>query len=122
VRFRICPIHVPHFHPSIATGAIQKHDDSGHWFRSYGNENWEFDNDGFMSRRIASINDPPIAESARKYFWSLGRRLTIIRACPIWVCKRRGKCRHTVACHLCRRAHGQPPEEIFVAKPMLKER
>jgi uncharacterized protein len=54
--------------------AYEWHDDSGHWFRSYGNENWEFDNDGYMARRIASINDLPIAESERKYFWSLGRR------------------------------------------------
>jgi uncharacterized protein len=50
------------------------HDDSGHWFRSYGNENWEFDSSGLMRRRIASINDLPIAESERKYRWPLGRR------------------------------------------------
>jgi nuclear transport factor 2 (NTF2) superfamily protein len=50
------------------------HDDSGNWFRSYGNENWEFDERGLMRRRIASINDLPIAESARKFFWPLGRR------------------------------------------------
>ncbi len=49
-------------------------DDSGNWFRSYGNENWEFDGDGLMRRRIASINDLPIAERERKYHWPLGRR------------------------------------------------
>jgi nuclear transport factor 2 (NTF2) superfamily protein len=54
--------------------AYEWHDDSGHWFRSYGNENWEFDEHGLMRRRIASINDLPIAESARKYRWPLGRR------------------------------------------------
>ena len=47
--------------------AYEWHDDSGQWFRSYGNENREFDDHGFMRRRIASINDLPIAESARKY-------------------------------------------------------
>ncbi|HUM03051.1 MAG TPA: nuclear transport factor 2 family protein [Thermoanaerobaculia bacterium] len=50
------------------------HDDSGNWFRSYGNENWEFDEHGLMRRRIASINDLPIAETERKYRWPLGRR------------------------------------------------
>ena len=54
--------------------AYESHDDSGNWFRSYGNENWEFDDRGFMRRRIASINDLPIPESARKYHWPLGRR------------------------------------------------
>jgi len=54
--------------------AYEWHDDSGHWFRSYGNENWEFDEHGFMMRRFASINDLPIAESDRKYHWPLGRR------------------------------------------------
>ena len=54
--------------------AYEWHDDSGHWFRSYGNENWEFDSDGLMRRRYASINDLPILESERKYFWPLGRR------------------------------------------------
>jgi nuclear transport factor 2 (NTF2) superfamily protein len=54
--------------------AYEWHDDSGHWFRSYGNENWEFDENGFMLRRFASINDLPIAESDRKYHWPLGRR------------------------------------------------
>jgi uncharacterized protein len=50
------------------------HDDSGHWYRSYGNENWQFNEDGLMARRLASINDLPIAESNRKYLWPLGRR------------------------------------------------
>ena len=54
--------------------AYEWHDDSGHWFRSYGNENWEFNEHGLMRRRIASINDLPIAESERKFHWLLGRR------------------------------------------------
>ena len=54
--------------------AYEWHDDSGQWFRSYGNENWEFDDDGLMRTRHASINDLPIAESDRKYHWPLGRR------------------------------------------------
>jgi nuclear transport factor 2 (NTF2) superfamily protein len=54
--------------------AYEWHDDSGSWFRSYGNENWEFDEYGLMRIRIASINDVPIKESERKYHWSLGRR------------------------------------------------
>jgi len=54
--------------------AYEWHDDSGNWFRSYGNENWEFDGDGLMVRRIASINDLHILESARKFHWPLGRR------------------------------------------------
>jgi nuclear transport factor 2 (NTF2) superfamily protein len=54
--------------------AYECHDDSGHWFRSYGNENWEFDEHGLMRRRIASINDLPIKEDDRKYHWPLGRR------------------------------------------------
>ncbi|BCA56281.1 hypothetical protein W02_34210 [Nitrospira sp. KM1] len=54
--------------------AYEWHDDSGQWFRSYGNENWEFDGRGFMRRRIASINDLPIHESDRKYHWVPGRR------------------------------------------------
>ena len=54
--------------------AYEWHDDSGNWFRSYGNENWEFDGEGLMRLRIASINDAPIAESDRKYHWPLGRR------------------------------------------------
>jgi nuclear transport factor 2 (NTF2) superfamily protein len=54
--------------------AYEWHDDSGSWFRSYGNENWEFDRSGLMQRRIASINDLPIEESQRLFFWPLGRR------------------------------------------------
>ncbi len=54
--------------------AYECHDDSGNWFRSYGNENWEFDANGLMRVRIASINDLPILESERKYHWPLGRR------------------------------------------------
>jgi uncharacterized protein len=54
--------------------AYEWHDDSGHWFRAYGNENWEFDEQGYMRRRIASINDLPIAESERLFHWPLGRR------------------------------------------------
>jgi nuclear transport factor 2 (NTF2) superfamily protein len=54
--------------------AYEWHDDSGQFFRSYGNENWEFDEHGLMRRRIASINDLPIAEADRKYRWPLGRR------------------------------------------------
>ena len=54
--------------------AYEWHDDSGSWFRSYGNENWEFDERGLMRRRIASINDLPISESDRKYRWPLGPR------------------------------------------------
>ena len=64
------------FHgPRIAVRfAYEWHDDSGHWFRSYGNENWEFDAQGLMVRRHASINDLPIQASDRKYHWPLGRR------------------------------------------------
>lgn len=54
--------------------AYEWHDDSGQWFRSYGNENWEFDARGLMRLRIASINDLPIRESDRLYHWPLGRR------------------------------------------------
>jgi uncharacterized protein len=54
--------------------AYEWRDDSGSWFRSYGNENWEFDPEGLMQLRIASINDLPIAEGDRKYRWPLGRR------------------------------------------------
>lgn len=54
--------------------AYEWHDDSGNWFRSYGNENWEFNDDGLMHRRFASINDLPIKESERLYHWPLGRR------------------------------------------------
>jgi len=54
--------------------AYEWHDDSGQWYRSYGNENWEFDENGLMRLRIASINDGPIKEADRKYFWPQGRR------------------------------------------------
>lgn len=54
--------------------AYEWHDNSEHWFRSYGNENWEFDERGLMSRRIASINDIPIEDSDRKLQWLIGRR------------------------------------------------
>ncbi|HMS84186.1 MAG TPA: nuclear transport factor 2 family protein [Nitrospira sp.] len=54
--------------------AYEWHDDVGNWFRSYGNENWEFDDSGLMKRRIASINDLSIKESERKYHWPLGKR------------------------------------------------
>ena len=54
--------------------AYEWHDDSGNRFRSYGNENWEFDEQGLMRWRIASINDLPIKDGERKYHWPLGRR------------------------------------------------
>lgn len=54
--------------------AYEWHDDSGQWFRSYGNENWQFDENGLMRLRYASINDLPINENERKFFWPLGRR------------------------------------------------
>jgi uncharacterized protein len=54
--------------------AYEWHDASGNWFRSYGNENWEFNAAGEMQRRLASINDLPISEADRKYRWTLGRR------------------------------------------------
>ena len=50
------------------------HDDSGQWFRAYGNENWEFDSDGLMRRRIASINEHAINAENRKFHWPIGRR------------------------------------------------
>ena len=54
--------------------AYEWHDDSGQYFRSYGNENWEFDDEGLMRVRIASINDLPVKDADRKYHWPLGRR------------------------------------------------
>ncbi|NVK17253.1 MAG: nuclear transport factor 2 family protein [Methylocystaceae bacterium] len=54
--------------------AYEYQDDSKQWFRAYGNENWEFREDGLMERRIASINEHPIAENERKFHWPLGRR------------------------------------------------
>ncbi len=54
--------------------AYEFRDDAGQWFRAYGNENWEFDENGLMRRRLASINDLPIAASERKFHWPLGPR------------------------------------------------
>lgn len=54
--------------------AYEWHDDSGQWYRSYGNENWEFEEHGLMVRRYASINDLPIRQSERKFHWPAGRR------------------------------------------------
>jgi nuclear transport factor 2 (NTF2) superfamily protein len=54
--------------------AYEYHDDSGQWFRAYGNENWEFDEHGLMQRRIASINEHPIRAEDRQFHWPLGRR------------------------------------------------
>ena len=54
--------------------AYEWHDDAATWFRSYGNENWEFDQQGLMTLRFASINDLPIKEDYRKFYWPLGRR------------------------------------------------
>jgi len=54
--------------------AYEWHDDSGNWFRTFGNENWEFDEEGLMQRRFACLNDMPIQASERKFRWPLGRR------------------------------------------------
>ena len=54
--------------------AYEWHDDSGNWLRSYGNENWEFDDSGLMRHRFASINDLPIREQDRKFRWPVGAR------------------------------------------------
>lgn len=54
--------------------AYEWRDDSGQWYRAYGNENWEFDENGLMQKRFASINDLPIQESDRKFHWPQGRR------------------------------------------------
>ena len=54
--------------------AYEYHDDSGQWFRAYGNENWEFADDGLMRARLSSINEHPIAETDRRFHWPLGRR------------------------------------------------
>lgn len=54
--------------------AYEYHNDSNRWFRAYGNENWEFQEDGLMRRRLASINEHPIFEPDRKFRWPLGRR------------------------------------------------
>src|SRR5436190_1142127 len=66
--------HLPPFTREPVIEKIRAADDSGNWFRSYGNENWEFDGNGLMRLRFASINDLPIKESDRKYHWPLGRR------------------------------------------------
>ena len=67
--------------------AYEYHDDSGSWFRAYGNENWEFDADGLMRQRHASINDLPIRESERKFHWDRTRPgLQIIPDSPISAC------------------------------------
>jgi hypothetical protein len=63
-----------HYNRIAVRFAYEWHDDSGNWFRSYGNENWEFDEHGLMRLRISSINDLPIKEGKRKYHWPLGRR------------------------------------------------
>jgi uncharacterized protein len=54
--------------------AYEFRDDSSNWFRAYGNENWEFNDDGLMRRRLACINEHPLTEAERKFHWSLGRR------------------------------------------------
>ncbi|UPQ69573.1 DUF1348 family protein [Kluyvera ascorbata] len=54
--------------------AYEWHDDSGNWYRSYGNENWEFNDEGLMQRRFACINDLPIREDERLFHWPQGRR------------------------------------------------
>lgn len=54
--------------------AYEWHDAGGQWFRSYGNENWEFDSEGLMRRRLASINDLPIQDADRKFHWPIGPR------------------------------------------------
>ena len=54
--------------------AYEYHDDSGNWFRAYGNENWEYDEQGYMYARHASINELPILEADRMFHWTLGRR------------------------------------------------
>lgn len=54
--------------------AYEWHDDAGQWYRSFGNENWEFNEAGLMIHRHASINDKPIAESERRFCWPMGRR------------------------------------------------
>ena len=67
--------------------AYEYHDDSGNWFRAYGNENWEFDANGLMRRRHASINDLPIRESERKFHWDRsGPRPADHPASPISAC------------------------------------
>ncbi len=64
--------------------ADEWHDDAGNWFRSYGNENWELDENGLMDVRHASINDLPIKAADRKFFWPPGRRPDDHLARPSW--------------------------------------
>ena len=59
---------------SVPKIAAENHDDSGQWFRAYGNENWAFDEHGLMHTRHASINEHPISEVERQFRWPLGRR------------------------------------------------
>ena len=66
--------------------AYESHDDSGNWYRSYGNENWEFNENGVMHHRYACINDLPIKESDRKFHWPLGRRPDDHPGLWTWVC------------------------------------
>jgi nuclear transport factor 2 (NTF2) superfamily protein len=61
-------------HAGNRIAAYEYHDDRFNWFRAYGNENWQFDAEGLMERRIASINEHPIPETARKFHWPLGPR------------------------------------------------
>jgi nuclear transport factor 2 (NTF2) superfamily protein len=61
-------------HRIVVRYAYEYRDDSGNWFRAYGNENWEFDENGYMERRFASINEHPIEETNRKFRWPQGRR------------------------------------------------
>jgi len=63
-----------HGHRIAVRFAYEWHDDASNWFRSYGNENWEFDDNGLMRRRFASINDLPIRDGERLFHWPLGRR------------------------------------------------
>ena len=63
--------------------AYEFHDDSGTWFRAYGNENWEFEADGLMCRRIASINEHPIVEADRKFCWPPAASPMTIPGSPI---------------------------------------
>jgi uncharacterized protein len=65
-----------HGHRIAARFVYEWHDDRGQWFRSHGNEQWEFDRDGLMTRRLASINDQPIHAEQRLFHWSLGPRPT----------------------------------------------
>ena len=62
------------------------HDDSGNWFRSYGNEHGEFAGDGLVARRFACTNGQPIADAERKFRWPLGQHRMTIRACRSWAC------------------------------------